>query len=241
MEEFLPGMKFDRRDNYQWLGTYHPTPSWGKIYGSGQYVAFPASAYANFSSELAVLVGNEFDVEQGKFCSQEPMPGKTCPPQDAIDAWFDAKRAANETLVPLLQKVEDWHECYKRNKQKALRDIMEGRKNFYIEQAELAGIDASGLGDWNLEDMPAFEAAIAIPKPATMLSWTILQPKLVAEVELMKEHEADKKRDKKGDEEKVLDERELEEGLQREWAAEDWSEHDRILSNPCPAPNMMIE
>ena len=239
MESFLPGMKFDRRDNYQWLGNYDPTPSWGKIYRSGQYVAFPASGYADFSSELANLVGNEYDVTQGRFSSRKPMPGTTCPPQDAINAWFDAKRAANEALMPVLQKLEDWHESYKRDEQKARRNVKESRKNFYKEQAELAGIDISGLEDWTIEDMPAFEAAIAIPKPATLLSWNILRPKLKVELEILRKLEADAKRLKKESREKELDERELDEEMQREWTAEEWSDYDRILSGPLLVPDMM--
>ena len=176
MEDFLPGMKFDRWDNYQWLGDYDPTPSWGQLYRSGQYVAFPALAYATFSSELAELVGNEYDVEQGRFSSSKPMHGKTCPPQDAVDAWFDTKRAINDALVAELQAVENWCETYKRNNQKVGKDLRKSRESFYGEQAELAGLDKSDLGCYE-----SYQAAIAISKPATMQSWKILLPKLLAE------------------------------------------------------------
>lgn len=178
IEDFLPGMKFDRWDNYQWLGDYDPTPSWGQLYRSGQYVAFPASAYATFSSELAELVGNEYDVEQGRFSSSKPMHGKTCPPQDAVDAWFDTKRAINDALVAELQAVENWCETYKRNNQKVGKDLRKSRESFYEEQAELAGLDKSDLGCYE-----SYQAAIAISKPATMQSWKILLPKLLAERE----------------------------------------------------------
>lgn len=178
IEDFLPGMKFDRWDNYQWLGDYDPTPSWGQLYRSGQYVAFPASAYATFSSELAELVGNEYEVEQGRFSSSKPMHGKTCPPQDAVDAWFDTKRAINDALVAELQAVENWCETYKRNNQKVGKDLRKSRESFYEEQAELAGLDKSDLGCYE-----SYQAAIAISKPATMQSWKILLPKLLAERE----------------------------------------------------------
>lgn len=178
MDQFLPGMKFDRWDNYQWLGDYDPTPSWGQFYRSGQYTGYPAAAYANFSSELAAFVGNEYDVEHGQFLSKAPMPGKNCPPQDAIDAWFEAKRVANDALVPELQAVENWYESLKRDKQKVAKDLRKNREIFYEEQAELAG--------WNKEALQNFEcyqAAIAISKPVSMQSWKILLPKIMAELE----------------------------------------------------------
>lgn len=181
MDEFLPGMKFDRWDNYQWLGSYDPTPSWGQLHRSGQYTAYPAAAYANFSSELALFVGNEYDVECGRFSSNEPMPGKTCPPQDAIDAWFEEKRAANDALVPKLQAVENWHESHKRNNQKVGKDLRKDRESFYEAQAELAGLNSSVL-----QHFKSYQAAIAISKPASKQSWNILQPKLMAEFEATK-------------------------------------------------------
>ena len=178
MEEFLPGMRFDRWDSYQWLGDYDPTPAWGQVYRSGQYVAFPASAYASFSSELAHLVGNEYDVKEGQFSSKKPMPGKTCAPQDEVDAWFDMKRVTNDSLVSELQAVENWDETYKRNNQKLCKDIRGDRDTFYKEQAELAGFDKA-----NLHVYKCYKAAVAISKPPTMQSWNILLPKLKAERE----------------------------------------------------------
>lgn len=178
MDQFLPGMRFDRWDNYQWLGEYNPNPSWGQHYRSGQYIGFPAADYANFSSELAAFVGNEYDMEQGRFLSNEPMPGKTCPPQEAIDDWFEAKRAANEALVPELQAVENWCEALKRENQKAGKDHRKNRIAFYEEQAELEGLPVEDLHHFD-----AYQAAIAISKPATMQSWKILLPKLMAESE----------------------------------------------------------
>lgn len=174
-------MKFDRWDNYQWLGNYDPTPSWGQLYRSGQYTGYPAASYANFSSELAVFVGNEYDVEHGHFSSHEPMPGKTCPPQDAIDAWFEAKRAANDVLVPQLQAVEDWYESCKRDNQKAGKDFRKDRERFYEEQAELAGLNTTVL-----KNFKSYQAAIAISKPASIQSWKILLPKIMAEYERAK-------------------------------------------------------
>ena len=190
MEEFLPGLKFDRRDNYQWLGDYYPTPPWGHVYRSGQYTAFPASSYATFSCELAAFVGNKYDVEQGRFSSNEPMPGKTCPPQDAIDAWFDMKRAANSALVPELQAVENWCESYKRNNQKVGRDFRKNRESFYKEQAELAGFDTTLL-----QQLDSYQAAIAISKPASLQSWNILQPKLIVDLEFERELEREVERE----------------------------------------------
>ena len=176
MDMFLPGMKFDRWDNYQWLSEYNPAPSWGQHYRSGQYTGYPAAAYANFSSELARFVGNEYNVEQGRFFSNEPMPGKTYPPQDALDAWFEAKRATNDALVPKLQAVENWCECRKRENQKAGKDFRKNRETFYREQAELAGLNKDGL-----QHFESYRAAIAISKPASLQSWKILLPKIMAE------------------------------------------------------------
>ena len=181
MEEFLPALKFDRWDNYQWLGDYDPTPAWGQVYRSGQYVAFPASAYASFSSELAGVVGNEYDAEEGRFSSNRPMPGKTCPPQEDIDAWFDVQRVKNESLVSELQAVENWYETYKRNNQKLCKDLREDRDIFYKEQAELAGLDKAVVQHYD-----CYKAAVAISKPASMQSWNILLPKLQAEREKLK-------------------------------------------------------
>lgn len=181
MDQFLPAMKFDRWDNYQWLGDYESSPSWGQIYRSGQYTAYPAAAYANFNSELASFVGNEYDVESGRFSSNEPLPGKTCPSQDVIDAWFEAKHAANDALVPELQAVENWCESLKRDNQKASKDLRKSRESFYEEQAELAG--------WNkdaLQHFKSYQAAIAISKPPSTQSWKILQPKILAECEAAK-------------------------------------------------------
>ena len=183
MDEFLPGMKFDRWDNYQWLG---PTPSWGQLHRSGQYTGYPAEAYADFSSELAEFVGNEYDVEHGRFVSKEPMPGKTCPSQDAIDAWFETKRAANQIVVLKLQAVENWCESQKRHHKKAAMDVRKSRESFFKEQAELAGWDKECLQHYD-----SYHAAIAIPRPATERSWKILQPKIIAEI--VAEHEAAKK------------------------------------------------
>lgn len=174
-------MRFDRWDNYQWLGEYNPAPSWGHLYRSGQYAAYPAAAYANLSSELAVLVGNEYDVEYGRFSSNGPLPGKTCASQDVIDAWFEAKRAANLALMPELQAAENWCELLKRDNQKASKDFRKNRKSFYEEQADLAG--------WNkeaLQHFKSYQAAIAISKPPTLQSWKILKPKIVAECETEK-------------------------------------------------------
>ena len=207
MDEFLPSMKFDRWDNYQWLGNYDTTPSWGQLYRSGQYSGYPAAAYANFSSELAIFVGNEYDVEHGRF-SKEPMHGKTCPPQDAIDAWFEAKRAANDALVPKLQAVENWYESYKRNNQKVAKELRENREKFYEERAKLAGL--------NTESLTAFEsyrAAIAISKPASEQSWKILLRKIMAQYEVAKnltaEREAKEAADKEAEVER-MDETDLE-------------------------------
>ena len=188
MEDFLPGMKFDRWDNYQWLGNYDPEPSWGQQYRSGQYTAFPAAAYAKFSSELANLVGNQYDAENGRFSSHSPLPGKTCPPQEEIDAWLDTKRAANSALVTELQAVEDWYERDKRNNQRIGRDFRKQRESFYKEQAEVAGLDTAVLGDFD-----SYQAAIAISKPPTMQSWKILLPKLMAECETAAIWMADRK------------------------------------------------
>lgn len=181
MEEFLPALKFDRWDNYQWLGDYDPTPAWGQVYRSGQYVAFPASAYASFSSELADVVGNEYDAEEGRFSSNKPMPGKTCPPQEEIDAWFDIQRVNNDTLVSKLQAVENWYETYKRNNQKLCKDLRVDRDIFYKEQAELAGFDKAAVQHYD-----CYKAAIAISKPASMQSWNILLPKLKVERKKLK-------------------------------------------------------
>ena len=208
MEEFLPGLKFDRWDNYQWLGNYDPTPAWGQVYRSGQYVAFPASAYASFSSELAHLVGNEYDMKEGQFFSDKPMPGKTCPPQDEVDAWFDMKRVNNDTLVSELQAVENWYETYKRNNQKLCKDLREDRDTFYKEQAELAGFDKAALQHYD-----CYKAAIAISKPATMQSWNILLPKLKAERKKAELKEAE------------AFERDVEIELNYEWSAEEWNDH----------------
>ena len=180
MEDFLPAMKFDRWDNYQWLGDYDPKPSWGNLWRSGQYVGFPASAYATFASELAGFVGNEYDEEDGRFASNKPMLGKSCPSQDAIDTWFVAKLAANEALVLELQAVENWHETYKRKVQKIGKDIKKNRESFLAEQAESAGFDKDFL-----QKCDSYRAAIAISKPATMMAWKILLPKLTAERESM--------------------------------------------------------
>ena len=176
MEEFLPALKFDRWDNYQWLGDYDPTPAWGQVYRSGQYVAFPASAYASFSSELAGVVGNEYDADEGRFSFNKPMPGKTCPPQEEIDTWFDVQRVKNDNLVSELQAVENWYETYKRNNQKLCKDLREDRDIFYKEQAELAGFDKAAIQHYD-----CYKAAVAISKPASMQSWNILLPKLKAE------------------------------------------------------------
>ena len=178
MDEFLPAMKFDRWDNYQWLGEYDPIPSWGNLWRSGQYVSFPASAYATFTSELADLVGNEYDEENGRFSSNKPMLGKHCPLQETIDAWFDAKRVANDAVVLELQAVENWHESYKRKLQQACKDIRKDRESFFAEQAELAGFDKDLLRKFG-----SYKAAVAISRPATMQSWKILLPKLTAERE----------------------------------------------------------
>ena len=218
MEEFLPGMKFDRWDNYQWLGHYDPTPSWGQLYRSGQYVAFPASAYATFSSELADFVGNEYDMEQGRFSSSKPMHGKTCPPQDEIDAWFDTKRAINDTLVPELQAVENWCETYKRNNQKVCKDLRKSRESFYEEQAELAGMDKSALQHYE-----SYQAAIAISKPATMQSWKILLPKILAENEKVKRMFAEREAEREAEAERKF-ERDVEREMETEWTAEEWDE-----------------
>ena len=180
MEDFLPAMKFDRWDNYQWLGNYDPKPSWGNLWRSGQYAGFPASAYAAFTSELAGLVGNEYDEEKGRFASNKPLLGKSCPPQDAIDAWFESKFAANEALVLELQAVENWHETYKRKVQKTGKDIKKSRESFLAEQAELAGFDKEFL-----HKCDSYKAAIAISRPGTMMAWKILLPKLTAERESM--------------------------------------------------------
>ena len=176
-------MKFDRWDNYQWLG---PTPAWGQLHRSGQYTAYPAEAYADFSSELAEFVGSEYDVENGRFVSKEPMPGKTCPSQDAIDAWFEAKRVANQSVVLKLQAVENWCESQKRLHKKAATDVRKSRESFFKEQAELAGWDKECLQHYD-----SYHTAIAIPRPATERSWKILRPKIIAEI--MAEHEAAKK------------------------------------------------
>lgn len=214
MEDFLPGMKFDRWNNYQWLGDYDPTPSWGQLYRSGQYVAFPASAYATFTSELAELVGNEYDAEQGRFFSSKPMHGKTCPPQELVDAWFDTKRAINDALVHELQVVENWCETHKRNNRKVSKDIRKSRESFYEEQAELAGLDKSDLGCYE-----SYQAAIAISRPATMQSWKILLRKLLAEREnakrLMVETEAEREAEA---------DRYFERDVEMDWAAEEPTE-----------------
>ena len=181
MDDFLPGMKFDRWDNYQWLGEYDPAPPWGQLYRSGQYTGYPAAAYASFSSELAAFVGSEYDVEQGSFSFYGPTPGKTCPPQDAIDAWFEAKRAANEAIVPVLQAVEGWCETYKRDNQKVGRDLRKSRESFYEEQAELAGLNTEALPHFQ-----SYQAAIAISKPPSKQSWKILLPKIMTEYEATK-------------------------------------------------------
>lgn len=215
MEEFLPGMKFDRWDNYQWLGDYDPTPSWGQVYRSGQYVAFPASAYATFSSELAELVGNEYDVEQGRFASSKPIYGKTCPPQDVIDAWFDSKRIINDALVPELQAVENWCETYKRNNQKVGKDLRKSRESFYGEQAELANLDKSELGRYE-----SYQAAIAISKPATMQSWKILLPKILAEMDSEKRVAAEREADAAAEMERCF-ESDLEREMETERTAEE--------------------
>lgn len=205
MDEFLPGMKFDRWDNYQWLGNYDTTPSWGQLYRSGQYTGYPAAAYANFSSELANFVGNEYDVEQGRFLSKEPMHGKTCPPQDAIDAWFDAKRAANDALVPELQAVENWYESYKRNNQKAAKELRMSRERFYEEQATLAGLNAESLMAFE-----SYRAAIAISKPASEQSWKILLRKIMAQYEVAKNLTAEREAEEAAEREAEEDEIELE-------------------------------
>ena len=210
MEEFLPALKFDRWDNYQWLGDYDPTPVWGQLYRSGQYSAFPAAAYATFSSELADFVGNEYDKVQGRFSSNKPMPGKTCPPQDEVDAWFDMKRAINIFHVPELQAVENWSETYKRNNHALCKDLRKNRETFYEEQAELAGFDKSDLKGYD-----SYKAAIAISKPATMQSWKILLPKLKAE------------REAKNLKEMQAVERDVESELNYDWSAEEWNNHKR--------------
>ena len=185
MDNYLPGMRFDRWNNYQWLGNYGLTPSWGQFYRSGQYTAYPAAACAKFSSELAAFMGNEYDVEQGRFSSYQPLPGKTCPPQEAIDAWFAAKRHFNDALVPKLQAVENWYECYKRENQKAAKDLRKTRETFYEEQAELAGLEKEGL-----KYLKSYRAAIAISKPVSMQSWRILLPKIRVEYEVARKANA---------------------------------------------------
>ena len=212
MEEFLPGLKFDRWDNYQWLGNYDPTPSWGEIYRSGQYVAFPASVYANFSSELANLVGTEYDVEHRQFSSNKPLDGKTCPPQDVIDEWFDTKRAINDALVLDLQAVENWFEIYKRNNQKVCKDLRKSREIFYEQQAELAGLDKSAIKHYE-----SYQAAIAISKPATMQSWKILLPKLKVECEVAKLKELEEF------------ERAVDEEMNYQWTVEEWESYNRSV------------
>ena len=212
MEEFLPGVKFDRWDNYQWLGNYDPTPSWGEIYRSGQYVAFPASVYANFSSELANLVGTEYDVEHRQFSSNKPLDGKTCPPQDVIDEWFDTNRAINDALVLDLQAVENWFEIYKRNNQKVCKDLRKSREIFYEQQAELAGLDKSAIKHYE-----SYQAAIAISKPATMQSWKILLPKLKVECEVAKLKEMEEF------------ERAVDEEMNYQWTVEEWESYNRSV------------
>ena len=237
MEEFLPGMKFDRWDNYQWLGDYDPKPSWGQFYRSGQYVAFPATAYANFSTELAHLVGNEYDAEKGRFSSNKPLPGKTCPPQEEIDAWFDMKRVANDTLVPELQAVEDWCESYKRSIQKASKDLRKQRESFYEEQAERAGLSKP-----DLHGCDSYKAAVAISKPATMQSWKILQPKVLVEsktnaerrarereAQIKAQREAQRRTERKlesypkSEDDESLAESDLEKEMETEWTLEKWN------------------
>lgn len=208
-------MKFDRWDNYQWLGNYDPTPSWGQLYRSGQYTGYPAAAYANFSSELAAFVGNEYDVEQGRFSSNQPLPGKTCPPQDAIDAWFEAKRATNDALVPKLQAVEDWCECHKRDNQKMAKDIRKQRESFYEEQAEMAGLTPAVL-----KHFKSYRAAIAISKPASMQSWKILLPKIMAEYEVAKKTKAEMEAEKEAEREREAE---------KEWEKEAEMEADRVF------------
>ena len=208
MEEFLPGLKFDRWDNYQWLGDYDPTPAWGQVYRSGQYVGFPASAYASFSSELADLVGNEYDVKECRFSSNKPMPGKTCPSQEEVDAWFDMKRVINDNLVSELQAVENWYETYKRNTQKLCKDLREDRDTFYKDRAEQAGFDKAAIQHYD-----CYKAAIAISKPATVQSWNILLPKLKAE------------REKAQLKEKEAFERDVEKEMNYEWSADEWNDH----------------
>ena len=234
MDEFLPGMKFDRWDNYQWLGNYDPTPSWGQRYRSGQYTGYPAAAYADFSSEVATLIGNEYDAEHGRFSSGKPMPGKTCAPQDTIDAWFDTKRAANDDLMPELQAVENWCESYKRENQKVSKDVRKNRESFYEEQAELAG--------WNkavLQSFKSYQAAIAISKPATIQSWNILQPKITAEYEKAKQLQAEIEVEKRFQKDLALQhererERELFERARVEGPGLDWDFDDIVgTCNQC--------
>ena len=209
-------MKFDRWDNYQWLGEYDPKPSWGKLWRSGQYVGFPASAYATFASELAAFVGNEYDEEHGQFASNTPMLGKSCPLQEAIDAWFDGKRAANDALVFELQAVENWQESYKRKVQNSGKDMRKTREIFFAEQAELAGFEKDLLPKYD-----SYRAAIAISKPATMQSWKILLPKLTAERESVERSVAESNARKEAERErwKAAMQR-LEEAGRGRWEAE---------------------
>ncbi len=218
-------MKFDRWDNYQWLGDYDPIPSWGQVYRSGQYIGFPAAAYVKFSSELAALMGNEYDWVHGHFRHWEPLPGKTCAPQVEIDAWFEAKRALNASVVPELQAVEDWFECYKRKKTQMGKDYRKERETFYEEQAKLAGLTIEVL-----ERFDSYRAAIAISKPPTLQSWKILLPKLLAakrglaRQEAKSRMEAERQNEVERERERALElERELEEEMQREWMAEEWN------------------
>ena len=101
--------------------------------------------------------------------------------QSEIDAWFQAKRTANDEKMEKLKAVEDWEKEEEKKRNEWHKVVKAQRADFYAEMA--AKMDEPVKRE-ELETLDCFKRAVNINRAATERSWKLLETKI-------KEHQRD--------------------------------------------------
>lgn len=171
--EIVPHVRFDSWGHYQWVGDYPDHPSWQKS------DEFQKTAFLRSDVTKAIRAIEE---------AGESTANGVTRPEDEMESWFQARKAANEELVCHLQQIENWVETSKRDKLVASAEFRHQRIDFFREKA--AAMDPPVSAEL-LDRMPSYGRAIAISSKPTENAWRTLMPKLEreraeAQIELLK-------------------------------------------------------
>lgn len=164
---------------------------------------------------------DELKVEVETYLTKDPT-------EDDVEAWFDAKIAANKILVAQLQAVEDFCEKRRIAKLDVAIKSKDARKLFYHEKAAQAD---PPIALTVLADCESYKRAVNIHRPAVNLerSWLALLPKLEKdrvevearqEEERRKEEEEERKREEEEERKREGEETKREEEERERQAAE---------------------